>query len=175
MSAPVSRRCVANEWRREWLLTRLPSPAATAASLIARLHDRLVHVMPATHACGVHEGARGREDIAPSPLAGRARVLALQGLAQRRDVHAISPVGAVLKLAVGEPPPESGGTAVRQRGPPILSALSRPHDDLPAVQIHVLDAKRHALGHAKSATVHQRRAEASGIAQPAEQRAHLAL
>jgi hypothetical protein len=64
---------------------------------------------------------------------------------------------------------------LRQGHAPVLAALSLPHDELSAVEVHVLHAEPNALGHAQAAAVHQLDAQPVRVLQLAQDRADLAL
>src|SRR5260221_1020666 len=139
------------------------------------LEHRLVQVMPPPHTIAIPEGARRRKHVAPAPLARHIWVLSLQRLAKARYTDRCTLVAPVQRLAPRKPPPERHHTALGQRRPAVLPALPRSNHDFATVQIHILHAKRHTLGHTEATAVHQHRAQTERIAQLPDQHTNLAL
>ena len=103
--------------------------------------------------------ARGRKDVLPSPLAGRARVFPFEGWPEDRPgVAKFQVLGVDLsdfgKMG-GEPLPPPFG---KDRHP-VLLALPVPDRDLSAIQVDVLHTQPHRLHESKPASIQKRNRE----------------
>ena len=87
-----------------------------------------------------------REDPLPAPLAGRARVLALQGRGQLDGAPAGGEVALVEELRAAQLLAQVGDERPRERRGAVLAALARADGELASGEVEVEHAEAQALG-----------------------------
>src|SRR5687767_918229 len=109
------------------------------------LHDRLVQMMATTSAVGSLESSCRGKDILPPPVALRVRVLAAECLAQPGRPHAVPSVGCHATPLAFDPCRHRADARLGERHAAVLATLPFAHDDLAAVEVHVVHSKAQTL------------------------------
>ena len=104
------------------------------------------------------EPRRG-EDPLPSPLPGRARILPLDRCRQFDTPEAPGQIPLMLATHALDVLPKGLSERFREQRHPVLPPLSVPYDDLPAIEIDILDPELRAHEDAESGTIQQGRHE----------------
>src|SRR5512143_2848138 len=127
------------------------------------LNHRFVQMVPTTRSMLVHHRPSSTENVAPSPLAVRVRVLPHERLAEPRSADAVTPVAPVLGFGSAEMFAQRIDTGLRQRRSAILAPLAVANNDLAAIQVDVFDANTKTFQQTKSAAVHDQRTQSNRV------------
>ena len=140
-----------------WQVACLSMPARRTASWTARWTIDRVDVVAALAAgAAVGPAALLREDPLPAPLAGRARVLALQGRGSSTRAPAVGEVALVEELRAAQLLAQVGDERLRERRGAVLAALARADGEFASGQVEVEHAEAQALGEPQAGAVEQR-------------------
>ena len=110
--------------------------------------------------------SRRGKHIASPPLGTGGRILPLERFRQPIGAYLCAQVRREARPLTAQPIGQRPDVAFRERCPAVLATVASANHDFPAVQVDVLQPKRHTFGHAQATAVHQRRAGSAARPMP---------